>query len=87
MRDRATGVYSLLHGVSVSSTASGGVYPITAGTQSSDRVIDLAVFPGAYDVTTMRWTTISDDGSRTYGHATGDPFGFGIHHAGMCTAF
>ena len=70
-----------------SSSGSGGLYPIIAGSESSDRVIDLAVFPGSYDVTSMRWSTMSDDGSRAYGHDTQDPYGFGIHHAGMCTAF
>ncbi|UJR82855.1 hypothetical protein [Sandaracinus amylolyticus] len=80
LRDRATGMHTSLEDVAFSTTWDGDGYPIRSSSTSDDRVVDLAVLPGRYDVVYMRWTSRDDAGDRVFGHESADPYPF-AHHA------
>ncbi|NIS36576.1 MAG: hypothetical protein GWO04_44535, partial [Actinobacteria bacterium] len=54
LRSRDTGVYHLLESVNFSGSSSGTGYPVYSANDTDDRVIDLPVMPGTYDVLYVR---------------------------------
>ncbi len=74
LRARDTGVLHRLEDVSFDSTSSGTGYPVTSYGTEDDRIVDMPVLPGVYDVVYRRWSWASSDGTLIYSHYPNDAY-------------
>jgi hypothetical protein len=82
LRAHDTGALHLLEYVGFSSTWNGSAYPLVSFGDRDDRIIDLPLLPGVYDVVFRRWS--SSDESLITNHEQDDPYGFGNRVLAQC---
>jgi 23S rRNA U2552 (ribose-2'-O)-methylase RlmE/FtsJ len=82
LRAKDTGSSQLLERIVFSSTWDGVGYPLVSYTTRDDRVIDLPVLPGVYDVVYRRYTSSSD--LFVIDHEPADPYAYGVRYLGGC---
>ncbi len=76
LRSQQTGFAARLESVSFGSWT-GAEYPVIGGNPSYDRVYDIPVFPGVYDIIYRRAYSVTSDGRLVYDHDEGGNYASG----------
>ncbi|NIS36575.1 MAG: hypothetical protein GWO04_44530, partial [Actinobacteria bacterium] len=75
LRSQDTGVYHFLESVNFSGSSSGTGYPVYSANDTDDRVIDLPVMPGVYDVLYVRGPSVTSEAS--WSHDADETYAYG----------